>query len=144
MKIRPLLAVLALVVGLASCSGGDLSTGPAAQVDGTYALRQFNGANVPATVFQNAEIRVEITSGALVLRQDRSYTETLQLRAFYTDGTTETDAAIENGTYAVSGSTVTFTVPPSTTEQGFSYSGQVEGRFLTYSGGDFSVRYERQ
>lgn len=142
MKITRLLATLALVA-LASCSG-DGPTGTETRIDGTYTLRQANGAAVPTTVAQNEFGRLEITSGTMVLRQDRSYTETLQLRVVYTDGTSETDAAIENGSYEVAGSTVTFTVPSSVAQEGYSYNGQVDGKVLTYSGGGLSVRYERQ
>ncbi|HEV2147322.1 MAG TPA: hypothetical protein VGR37_07950 [Longimicrobiaceae bacterium] len=134
-----LLLVLALVAG--ACSDGP--TDARARVAGTYELQDVNGSSLPATIAVAPEGRLEITSGTMVLRADESYTETVRLRIIFNDGQTETESFIENGTYSMTGGTITFTVPPSLGEEGFSYTGEVSGRTLTYTAQGLTATYRR-
>jgi hypothetical protein len=135
-----LLLVFALVLG--ACDDGP--TDPQASVRGTYQLQDIDGAALPATLFETVDGELQITSGTMVLRSDNSYVETLELRAVYDDGTTETATNIENGTYSLAGGTVTFTVPASLTTEGYSYSGEVSGRTLSYDAGGAILTFRRQ
>jgi hypothetical protein len=138
-KLLPIL--LAFVLPLAAC--GD-STGPGEQrVDGTYTLAQVNGQAPPVTLFQSTDGRLEITGGSLVLRSDFSYQETIGLRAVPASGSPVTQDEIENGTYSVVGSSITFTVPASGGNPSFSYSGAISGNTITYTVEGFSLVYRK-
>jgi len=141
---RTLRLVLVLVSALAAACSGDGPTGSSEErVAGTYTMTQVNGQNLPMTVFQSSAGRVEVTSGTLVLRADRSYTETVQIRIIPVGESARNDQAIENGTYTMSGTSITFTVPPSGGEPGYSYSGSVNGNVLTYSSEGVSATYRK-
>lgn len=137
-----LLAVLLLAPFLPGCKG-DSPTDPTPKAQGTYTLKTVNATALPAVIFQSADGRIEIISGTTVLRADNSYTETLQARVIYTSGGSETTPLVESGTYSVTGSTVTFTVPANAGEPSFSYTGAVSGRTLTYTYDGLSFTYER-
>jgi hypothetical protein len=130
--------VFALALGLvvAAC-GGDASgpnvEDPYAAAAGTFTLTTANG-QLPYVFFQNSAGRAEIYGGSMVLRQDRSYTETLNARAVFNTGAPPTNSNnVESGTYTIVGSQVTWTVPPSGADAGFSYTGALSGRTLTYT-----------
>lgn len=137
------LAVVLLSTLAVACSGDGPTGSAEARVSGTYNLSQINGQNLPATVFQSSAGRVEVTGGTMVLRDDRSYTETVQLRILPVNGTAQTDQAIENGTFTVVGTNITFNVPASGGDPAFSYSGAVSGGVLTYTSEGLSVTYRK-
>jgi hypothetical protein len=140
------IAALAIVLGVAAC-GGDASgpgeSDPYAQAAGSYALTTANG-QLPYTYFQNSAGRAEIWGGTLVLRADRSYTETLNTRAVFTSGApSQTSNAVENGTYTIVGTQITFTIPPSGGNAGLSYTGALSNRTLTYTYEGIAMSYLR-
>jgi hypothetical protein len=137
-----ILACLAVTVGC----GGD-STAPQDPVKanaGIYNLQTVNGIPLPATLLNDGSTIVAVTSGTLSLRTDQSYTETLGYRTTYL-GVVSNDVAVENGTFDIVGSTITFTIPAQNGEVAQSYTGAVQGGNLTYTFGDsFNVKYKRQ
>ena len=140
--MRQLTALAALVL-LASCGdGGTEPVDPRIAAAGVYALTSVNGAPLPALYDQIPEARADFVGGTFTLRADGSYTESFTLRVTYTNGDPAEDVPfVENGTYTLAGSSATFTVPPSAGEEGYNYSGTVSDGVLTYSAGDFTLRY---
>jgi len=69
-----------------------------------------------------------IAGGTLVLRGDRSYTETLSVRSYHSTLLVDSYQTVEDGNYAVSGSTITFTA-----KAGYSYHGSLVNGNLNYS-----------
>lgn len=131
---RPAFALLAFLAA-AACSGDkvtepeDLSAAPTAAAVGSYTLVQVNGINVPYTFFSDG-FDWEIASGTLVLRADRSYTETQMW-----DGNPE----ITNGTFLVVGSRIVFTVLPVA-----GFPGTVSNGVVTYTLNGLAFQYQRQ
>jgi hypothetical protein len=81
----------------------------------------------------------------MALRQDHSFTETRNSRIVYTDGSiSPNSAAVDNGTFAVVGSQVTFTIPASGSNSAFSYTGAYSGGVVTYTFDAISYRYQKQ
>ena len=117
---------------LVAC-GGDGPTSPSNNPVGSYSLSQVNGAALPQTYFQNSVGYVEVVSGTLVLRQDGSYTETRNNRAVYITGGTQSSSVVENGTYSITGTQVTFTIPASGGQSALSYTGAISGGAVTYT-----------
>lgn len=108
---RPLLA-LALAATLASVAacGSDNNggTGPI-DVAGSYQLTTVNGSTLPYTIPNTPEHTIIITGATGTLGADHSYT----ISATGTeDGGNPGEVVADNGTYSVSGSTVTFTSTP--------------------------------
>lgn len=90
--MRGTLAALAVLAAV-GCSD---STGPSGQsAVGTYTLVAIDGDPLPYEFFGS-----EIRSGSLVLRADKTFTATT---------TDDVSTESESGTYAHSGSTITFT-----------------------------------
>lgn len=132
---------------LAGCGGSGDSTAPvdpSQAAVGNYALTQVNGGPLPATFFQNSAGRVEYTSGSMALRPDLSFTETRNSRIVYTDGTmSPNSAAVDNGTFTVVGSQVTFTIPAQGSSAAFSYTGAFSAGVVTYTFDGIAYRYQR-
>jgi hypothetical protein len=139
------LAVITLFATTSACGGGDSTApDPKAAVAGTYTLTQINGGNLPVTVFANTAGRIELTGGSLTLRSDGSYTESLAARTVYTSGAApQTTTDNENGTFTVIGSQITFSIPPSGSSSGLSYTGAVSGGVLTYTYEGNAFRYQK-
>jgi hypothetical protein len=130
--IRTTVLTLALLA-TAAC-GDDSPTGSSqSNVTGTYNLLTVNAVAPPASVYQGPEGRVDITGGSMVLRADKSYTETITFRVQPTGGPAVNDQAIENGTYVQNGQTIQFTVPAQAGEPAFSYQGTVNSGTLSYT-----------
>lgn len=134
--------VLATAFAIVAC-GGDGPTSPSNQPAGSYSLIQVNGASLPATFFQNSAGHVEVVSGTLVLRPDGSYTETRNNRLVYVSGATESTSLVENGTYAITGTQVTFTIPASGSQGALSYTGAISGGSVTYTWNNIAYRYSK-
>ncbi len=122
-----LLAALSLPL-LAACGGaggGDGATGPGpVPVDpyvaaaGSYSLVSVNGSpGLPASVFYSVPApggRIDINSGSMVLRVDKTFTETFNFLVVPTTGASSTDSDITVGTFALSNGAITFnSVDPS-------------------------------
>jgi len=115
------LALLTLAAG--ACGGDDDSTGPNGSIAGTYTLRTVNGSPPPITLLEFQDYKVEVTAASVVMNANNTFSATSTFRE--TDaGEVTTSNSVCTGTYAVSGSTVTFTEPESTNEDcGGSYTG---------------------
>ncbi|HVF38464.1 MAG TPA: hypothetical protein VM939_01100 [Gemmatimonadaceae bacterium] len=138
-----LFVATSMLTVLSACSGGDGNTGPEETAVGTYLLTSVNGSTLPVTIFQTNEGRIEVTSGEMVLRSDGTYRERVGIRILLNGGPTEIDEAVENGTYSVVGTQITFNVPATVDDPAFSYTGAVSGDVLTYTNEGISLRYQR-
>ena len=129
---------LVLLLPLAAC-GDDGPTDPTQSAVGTYALVQVNGSPVPALLGQFPEGRLDVLSGTLTLRNDKSYTETVNIRVTPTTGVVQTVPITENGTFTVTGSTVQFN-----TSEGDTYSGTLSGNTLEYNVDGLTATFRKQ
>jgi hypothetical protein len=127
--------LLAFVLPLAACEG---PTDPTQTAVGTYGLVQFNGSALPTITSQDATGRVEVVSGTLTLRSDRSFAETINARFTPTSGAVQTTSVNNSGTFTVTGNTVRFQ-----TSDGATYSGTMDGIILQYTVQGIVVRYEK-
>ena len=126
------------LVALAACSD---SSGPDATIHGTYTLRTVNGQTLPATIFQDASGRFDITGGTLTLNSNGTFTDVVMFR-IVSGTTTITDQASGTGTFAEAGNTVTFT-----TTDGETYTMTRSGGTLTQvvseEGLTFTIVYQK-
>lgn len=111
---------------------------------GEYALTHIGLNAVPATVFHNSTQRVEVTHGLMVLHEDRSYTETLNLTTTLSGHSPTVSTVVENGTYRTSGTQVTFTIPPQGGNASFSYTGAIGGGAIAYVADGTSFRFRKR
>lgn len=99
-------AVLIMTVAvLAAC--GDSSSEPRIDTShhGTFTLRTVNEAPPPVTVYQDANGRIQVVSGAVTLNSDGTFVDRTDWRIVSgTQTFTETD--ITAGTYERSGGTI--------------------------------------
>jgi len=103
------LICFALLAGLIAC-GGDSATGPNASITGNYTLRTVNGNSVPAVVFQDAQVKEEVTAGNINLNADKTWSGSLSARATnLTNGATATVSVPANGTYTTNNGSITLT-----------------------------------
>jgi hypothetical protein len=135
-------SVLVLAFVLAACSDATAPDPEAAAV-GNYVLMSVNGGPLPALIFQNAAGRIDVISGALTLRADRSFTEARDIRT--TSGTTSrVDTARDNGGYSVTGTQITFTIPPTGSQAAISYTGAASNSEVAYTWNNVAYRYRKQ
>jgi hypothetical protein len=125
--VRPAsaLALAAVVATLAAC-GSDKKgvTGPT-DVVGTYALASIDGSPLPYTVPNNPDHTIVIQSGLVSLNSDNTYS----IGGTGTSDGGDPQAVIADaGTFAFSGSTVTFT---STAHPGLIYTATATTTTLT-------------
>jgi hypothetical protein len=135
-----------LAITLLACGGDDPSAPPESPYHlaaGSYALVSLDGDPLPATIFQEGTLRVDITAATLVLRSDRTFTETLD--ALNIDGTTqEPERQVHDGTYTITNATAAFVVPAVGGFPAFTFSGTLTGTVLTYTDDNATYRYERR
>jgi hypothetical protein len=87
--------------------------------------------------------RIDVISGALTLRADRSFTEARDIRT--TSGTTSrVDTARDNGGYSVTGTQITFTIPPTGSQAAISYTGAASNSEVAYTWNNVAYRYRKQ
>lgn len=141
MKIsRIAVALIFLAFG---CKSTD-STGPKIGAEvGTYLLATVNGGGLPAIIFQNPAGRITVNSGSFLLREDHSYLETRNLNLVFTTGGQQSSTSVENGTYSVTGTQITFSIPASGSTAAFSYTGAVQSGVLTYTFDGIAYRYQK-
>jgi hypothetical protein len=118
------LALAAVVATLAACGSAKKVTGPT-DVVGTYALATIDGSSLPYTVPNNPDHTIVIQSGTVTLNSDHSYTIG---GTGTSDGGDPQQVIADAGTYAFSGSTVTFT---STAHSGLIYTATATTTTLT-------------
>lgn len=136
--------LIGCILALSACGGDSTSPDPAQAAVGTYALTQVNGKSVPMTYAQDPLFTVEILNGTMTLRSDLSYTQVINSRTTYTDGTpTRTQTYTENGTFAVSGGTITFTIPANGANPAVSYAGGVANGVVAYTLNGDTSRFQR-
>lgn len=141
---RALLAAVLPSVLVIGCDDDDLPTDPIDVVQGTYSLLTVNGDSLPFTVAESEGEELALVSGTLEMRGDLTYTETIEFEIVPAEGEpVPEDPIIEDGTYAVDGSTIEFTVAPTNGEPGFTYEGILEGGTLTYTAQGIVAVYER-
>lgn len=126
-------AVLGFALLSASACGDDATGSSNPSATGTYNLQTVNAKAPPTTLYQNEYERVDITGGTLVLRSDKSYTETVNYRVAIAGGPAQDDRFIENGTYVQNGTSIQFTVPASGGDPAFSYQATLNGNTLSYT-----------
>jgi hypothetical protein len=129
------LALLGLLVAVGAC-GGDGPSAPTS-IAGTYNLESLDGETPPVTVWDEPDLKIEITSGNFVLAANGTFTTTVNYRVTV-DGEVETDADTFSGTYSVSGSTVTFAY-----SDGDSDTATIAGDLLTLTEGSSSVVFRK-
>lgn len=124
--VRPVsaLALAAVVVTLAACGSSKTVTGPT-DVVGTYSLSTIDGSPLPYTVPNNPDHTIVIQQGTVSLGSDHSYTIG---GTGTSDGGAPQQVIADAGTYAFSGSTVTFT---STAHPGLIYPATATTTTLT-------------
>jgi hypothetical protein len=122
---RYVLAGLAML--LVAC-GGDKATGPTS-VTGNYTLRTVDTKTLPANIFQDADDKVEVSSGNINLAADNSWTGNIALRITHlATGQVDPFLAPVGGTYSLSAGAITLT----DATNGFSASGTVGGGTLSF------------
>ena len=136
--MRSALFAIALGTVLAAC-GGDSSTGHSEAVNGTFTLRTVNGSNLPFTLLEFPDYKLEITSDVLTLRPDGTFSDVATFRE--TDaGTVTTPVVPTTGTYTRSGNTITMR-----DSDGDTLIGTINGDAITVLIEDaFSAVYRRQ
>jgi hypothetical protein len=115
------LIVLVGVLALSACTD---STGSVATLDGTYDLKTVNGAALPFTTFQNATQKDEIL-GDVIIASDGSFSQFTSNRVTI-NGQVDNGMSPNSGSYAIGGSTVTFT-----SLSGSAWTGTISGDTLT-------------
>ena len=123
---------------LVSGCGTDTVTPPAA-VEGEYALEMVNGIALPFLKEESASQRVEVVSGSLSLRANRTYSGTI-VEQWTTGGSVQSFPETSAGTYTLSGSQFTFTENGS----GAVYYGTQSGDRLTATLMDVTFRFVKQ
>lgn len=114
-----------MIATLAACGSDKKSvTGPT-DVVGTYSLATIDGSPLPYTVPNNPTNTIVIQSGTVTLGSDNSYTIG---GTGTSDGGDPQQVVADAGTYAFSGSTVTFT---STSHPGLIYTATATTTTLT-------------
>jgi len=99
--------VAVVVVGSATAGGCSDSGGPEEGIPGAYALTAIAGQSLPFVLldFGSGE-RVLITSGGILLNADDTFSQTLNSTSTV-GGTPESMTDTRDGTYAVTGTSIT-------------------------------------
>jgi hypothetical protein len=128
--------LLALCVVLLAMGCGD-STAPTVSAAGTWTLKSVNGFPVPFTAPQGNGDYVELTSDVITATATGTFTQTTVVKTS-TGGQVTTQSIPDNGTYSVSGNSVTFTFASGSP----SGSGTIDGNTLTVTT-DITLVYTR-
>ncbi|HJU74704.1 MAG TPA: hypothetical protein VJ717_13235 [Gemmatimonadaceae bacterium] len=140
-------AAVVACAAIGACGGYDDGTGPDgdpyAEAAGSYTLVSLNGRALPATVFQSGNVRIDITGSTLVMRENRTFTETIDAQNYVGTAAPVAERQVHNGTYVINGTSATFTVPAAGQFPAFSFAGTLSGNVLTYTDENATYRYER-
>jgi hypothetical protein len=127
-----------LAVVLAACSD---STGPDTDdLVGSYDLITIDGASLPVIVDQIGEDKLEITMGTVTLDEDGTFGDATELR-ITEGGVVTTEVQSTQGTWTLSGSTVTFVPNDGSGNYTMTWNGQLR---LTQLFEGFTLVYERE
>ncbi|HUR91328.1 MAG TPA: hypothetical protein VMY38_01505 [Gemmatimonadaceae bacterium] len=124
---RIFLAVV-LLSGAGAC--GDDTVSPAS-VYGTYALQTVDAKALPALLLREGDYTFEATAGSYLLRENGTFTSSQTWREQY-QGWSHVSTHSFEGTFSISGSTVTFVWP----SDGATWTGTLEGRELSVTDDD--------
>jgi len=122
---RPaLLAALLSVCFVAACGGGggDAVTAPPPPppdpyvvAAGTYALLSVNGSlGLPVSIVYTTPApggRLDITSGSMVLRADKTFKEVFRFTDVPASGASRADSDVTTGTFTLGGGVIAFSTP---------------------------------
>lgn len=137
--LRNTLRAGVIAVALAACSGD--STGPDSDdLVGSYDLITIDGASLPVIVDQVGEDKAEITLGTVTLDEDGTFGDATELRLTQ-GGVVTTEVQSTQGTWTVSGSTVTFVPNDGSGNYSMTWNGQLR---LTQIFQGFTLVYERE
>jgi len=134
--MRTWLAVLFSLLALAGC-GGDDSTSPDTSHVGTYQLRTVGGSNLPATLAQEGDRRLEITGGSLSLVADRTFNYSADYR-ISTGTAVTTDSGRGSGTYRRNSDAIVLRYGDGSEEHG-----SLSGNTLTLTADGIVLVFER-
>ena len=127
-----------IAVALAACSD---STGPDTDdLVGSYDLITIDGASLPVIVDQIGEDIAEITMGTVTLDEDGTFGDATEIR-ITEGGVVTTEVQSTQGTWTVSGSTVTFVPNDGSGNYTMTWNGQLR---LTQLFQGFTLVYERE
>jgi hypothetical protein len=136
--LRNTLRAGVLAVALAACSD---STGPDTDdLVGSYDLITIDGASLPVIVDQIGEDKAEITMGTVTLDEDGSFGDVTELR-ITEGGVVTTEVQSTQGTWTISGSTVTFFPNDGSSNYTMTWNGQLR---LTQLFQGFTLVYEKE
>ena len=124
MRHSLLCLVSAASLALLGGCGSDGVTTPVG-VEGEYALETVNGIALPFLKSESAIERVEVVSGSLTLRSNRTYSGEIVER-WTAAGSVELFPETSAGTFSISGDQLTFTE----TASGAAYHGTINGNRL--------------
>jgi hypothetical protein len=135
--LRSILRAGAIAVTLAACSD---STGPDRdELAGSYTLLTIDGASLPVIVDQVGEDKAEVTMGTVTLDEDGTFGDATELR-ITEGGVVTTEVQATQGTWTVSGSTVTFVPNDGSGNYLMTWNGQLR---LTQLFQGFTLVYEK-
>ena len=102
---RPLM-LAAAAIALAACGGDGPSepVDPVAAASGAYDLTSVDGDAVPSLIVASGAEQAQIIGGTVILKSDRTLTQTVDYRAVV-DGVTEEGTAVYTATWSLVGST---------------------------------------
>ena len=149
-------AAVALAFAVVSTSAcGKDNKGPTGNNNspvGTYTLDRVDGGTLPFTVFEGeidvegqlVNVKIEVTSGTMSLASNNTFTGNMGLRITVPGAPAQTETAPVNGTYTVSGNTITFTSDDEEVVVGTLANGALNIDVdLLETGEEFSLTYKK-
>ena len=129
------LMIVPLMIG---CSDDEDTTGPAADVAGTYQLQTVNGQALPVTLGTQGSVTIEVTADEYVLRPDGTFSSTITFR--HTDsGTVTTTTDSYEGSWQANGSTIRL----NSVDVGLETAAFTGGNTLTFTFGGSTLVYRK-
>ena len=120
------MASVALLLVGAGCSS-DYSTGLNGNgISGAFALRTFNGSNLPAFFDRNTFQERDLVVETITLYSDGTYADDYRMRTITATGSTDQDFE-DRGVYQVNNTALTFR----DSQTGNTFSGSITGNTLT-------------
>lgn len=123
---------------LAGCGSDSAPTAPAA-LEGEYALETVNGLRLPFLKTESAAERVEVVSGSLMLRSDRTYQGNI-VEQWTTGANIQSFPETSAGTFSVASNRITFTEGAT----GAVYSGTINGNRISATLNDVTFGFVRK
>jgi len=142
MRHTTLLAVATMALIATGC-GGD-STGPKDPgFLGRYGLVSVDGETLPLTLYDDPTLKLTVTSGALTLGSNNSFTEEVHIDVV-ADGLPSAPELLScSGTFQRSGNSFTMTVPASDNCDASTATGTLAGNTMTVDDGGQVLVFRR-